>query len=420
MKVSLRRPAQLQPLVLAEVALILGLFWLLDPPRLPANYYRFVLVGVAWLAFGVSWLLTPRLRDTATRRGWLDMPAERRVHQTPTPRIGGLGMFISFGVAVLAVVVVGLFVPGFWLIEDLWRIGLLLAGAVIITTVMLIDDLRGLEPLTKLAWQFLAAAIVVVPQLLAEPGNPNGQPVGVLIDSILGLRITSGPLLWLICLPFTFFWIMGMINTVNLTDGLDGLAGGIVFIGAIILFLDTLFQNRGPFQFTSSFLSLALAAAVGGFLIFNRHPASIFMGDCGSYFLGYALAVISIIDGAKLATALLIIGFPILDEAFVYLNRIRRGKSPLRADRTHIHHRLLDMGWTPRQIVWLFYGLTISFGIVGVLPFQDKLWKFVSLAVLAAVLLPLLVYSVRHQPPTPPPAEGPPALAEPEELTPRQ
>lgn len=367
------------------------------------DLYKFlILLGVATTSLVVSALATPRLRDFARQRGLFDMPEKRRIHKIPTPRIGGVGMCLGFTLAVLGGLLAGLLVPGFWHWQDLWRICLLLLGSVIITTVMLVDDVRGLAPLPKLAWQGLVAAIVIGPQLFVV----GQQPVGVLIEKIAGqpqyTNIAEQPVWLLFFVPFTFFWIVGMMNTVNWTDGLDGLAGGVVCIGAIILFLETLFSAlilRKEYQFTSSLLALALAASVVGFLIFNWHPASIFMGDSGAMFLGYALAVISIIDGAKVATALLIIGFPVLDVFFVIINRIRRGKSPLKADRSHIHQSLLDKGWGVRRIVILFYSLSFIFGIIGVLPFmQVQLYKFISLIALVICLLPLLLYSLLYRP----------------------
>ncbi len=360
---------------------------------MPIDFYPYILAGSAVLAFGISWLLTPRLRDLAIRRGLFDMPAKRKIHKVPIPRIGGVAIFAGFLVTVLGAVGLGLLVPNFWNFEDVCRIGLLLLGSTLVAGVMLVDDLKGLPPLPRLAWQFGAAAIVIVPQLLWN----GSRPIGVLIDNIAGYNLLF------LAAPFTFFWIVGMMNTVNWTDGMDGLAGGVVGIGALILFLETVFQFVGEgsrgFQFTTALLSLALAASIGGFLIFNWHPASIIMGDSGAMFLGYALAVISIIDGAKVASALLIIGFPVLDVAFVILNRIRRGQSPLRADRTHIHQRLLDIGWSTPRIVGLFYFLSLIFGIIGVLPVtQSKTIKFISLVALVVCLIPLLVYSVRHSP----------------------
>jgi UDP-GlcNAc:undecaprenyl-phosphate GlcNAc-1-phosphate transferase len=359
----------LNPIALFSLGVALfGLVWLglsvfFQIPKIetPSSFYPIILLGVAEVSFGFSWFVTPRLRDLAIRRGWFDIPEERRVHRDPTPRIGGLGMFVGFFFAVLSGLVAGLLIPTFWLPGDIWRICLLLVGAAIVTFVMLVDDLKGLPAMTRLGWQIFAAGVVIVPQLIAgtDKFDVDEHPIGILISRVAFWHfsdVLGSPFWLLLAVPFTIFWIVGMINTVNATDGLDGLAGGVVFIGALILFLETLFQNRtDKFQFTSSMLALALAAAILGFLIFNWHPASIFMGDCGSNFLGFALAVISIIDGAKVAVALLIIGFPVLDLAFVYLNRIYHGRDPKQADRSHIHHRLLDLGWSQHRIVGLFY-----------------------------------------------------------------
>jgi UDP-GlcNAc:undecaprenyl-phosphate/decaprenyl-phosphate GlcNAc-1-phosphate transferase len=359
----------------------------------PSVLNPYILACVAIIAFGVAWFLTPRIRDYAIRVGWLDMPAARRVHKTPKPRIGGVGIFAGFSSAILAALIFGLFVQNFWRPADVWRIGLLLLGSLIICAVMFVDDIRGLEPLPKLLWQFGVAALIVVPQLFAS----EQEPLGVLIETVVGLP------LWWLAVPFTLFWIVAMMNTVNLTDGLDGLAGGVVCIGALILWLETLFQDRGGFQFTSSLLALALACSILGFLVFNWHPSSIIMGDSGAMFIGYALAVISIIDGAKVAIALLIIGFPAMDVAYVIIYRLRQGRAPWRAGRDHFHHRLLDMGWSVRQIVLLFYAISLTFGIIGVLPFmQSTTLKFAGLIALVVCLVPLLLYSTRRRPVAPP------------------
>ena len=433
---------QYNPIVFYTLAVaVVGIIWYILTPAAdkpdfnrPDTMYPLILMAVAEISFASSWFVTPRLRDLAMRKGWFDMPEARRVHQNPTPRIGGLGMFIGFFFAVLCGLIAGLVVPDLWLPGDIWRICLLLVGASIVTVVMLIDDLKGLPALTRLFWQIAAAAVVIVPQLIAGTDNlaDNDHPIGILIYSIASWRFADvfGSPFWLLAaIPFTFFWIVGMINTVNATDGLDGLAGGVVFIGAVILFLETLIQTwtrstvvgtDGPpkFQFTSSMLALALAAAILGFLIFNWHPASIFMGDCGSNFLGFALAVISIIDGAKVAVALLIIGFPVLDLAFVYLNRIYHGRDPKQADRSHIHHRLMDMGWKQQWIVALFYSISLFFGVVGILPFNiNSLTKFISLGVLMLCLIPLLYYSVRFRKPQPPVSGTPNAPLPPEEVS---
>lgn len=365
----------------------------------PSALNPYIQIAVAIIAGGVSFFAVPRLRDYAIGRGWFDMPSARRIHTKPLPRIGGLGIYAGFTTAVLAALLFGLCIKDFWRPADIWRISLLLAGSTIITGVMLVDDLRGLKPLTKLLWQFGVAAVVILPQAYIQifvlPQHPldDRQFIGVLILSIAEFQLG-----WL-AIPFTFLWIAGMMNTVNLTDGLDGLAGGVVCIGALLLWIETLFQERGNFQFTSSMLALALVCSILGFLRFNWHPSSIIMGDCGSMFLGYALAVTSIIDGAKVAIALLIIGFPILDVAFVYTNRVRHGKAPWKADRTHFHHRLLALGWTQRKIVLLFYAISLFAGIIGVLPLMQNRWlKLISLIGLVLALIPLFIYSIKNRP----------------------
>jgi UDP-N-acetylmuramyl pentapeptide phosphotransferase/UDP-N-acetylglucosamine-1-phosphate transferase len=361
--------------------------------------------GIA--AFVISFLLTPLLRDRALSRGWVVPPSPRRVHTRPTPRIGGLAIYLGFVCAILLGIAIsfllttfGFFKGQFWLGDDLWRIMLLLVGSVPLAIVSTIDDIKELPTLPRLLCHFLAASIVVVPQLL----YPNGRP-GVLIDIINNpfggvIRLLDWPV---IALLVTLVWIVGMMNTINWIDGLDGLAGGIVFIAAVMLFIENLLSGRNAeqgwqWQFTSGLIALVLAASVAGFLPFNWYPATIFMGDSGAMFLGYALAVLSIIDGAKLATVLLVVGLPVLDAGWVVVYRLYRRNSAGKADKSHIHHRLLEMGYSQRQIVIFFYVLTVLFGLVGVLPVTQEPWiKFLALVVLLVLLLPIIFYSVYYK-----------------------
>jgi UDP-N-acetylmuramyl pentapeptide phosphotransferase/UDP-N-acetylglucosamine-1-phosphate transferase len=170
-----------------------------------------------------------------------------------------------------------------------------------------------------------------------------------------------------------------------------------------MLFIENLLSGRNAeqgwqWQFTSGLIALVLAASVAGFLPFNWYPATIFMGDSGAMFLGYALAVLSIIDGAKLATVLLVVGLPVLDAGWVVVYRLYRRNSAGKADKSHIHHRLLEMGYSQRQIVIFFYVLTVLFGLVGVLPVTQEPWiKFLALVVLLVLLLPIIFYSVYYK-----------------------
>jgi UDP-N-acetylmuramyl pentapeptide phosphotransferase/UDP-N-acetylglucosamine-1-phosphate transferase len=197
----------------------------------------------------------------------------------------------------------------------------------------------------------------------------------------------------LVAVGFTLFWIVGMTNTINWIDGLDGLAAGVSVFACLILFLIT-----GPKlgQSTLAYLPLILGAATLGFLPYNIHPARIFMGDSGAMFLGFTLAILSVIGGAKMAAALLVLGIPILDAAYLIIFRLLRGRSPMAADRGHLHHRLLDFGLSQQQVVMIFYLLSGAFGVLAFL-LPSGLFKLYALIVMVFVLITLLVIITRRR-----------------------
>jgi UDP-GlcNAc:undecaprenyl-phosphate/decaprenyl-phosphate GlcNAc-1-phosphate transferase len=286
------------------------------------------------------------------------------------------------------------------------RVLLLLAGAGMITLVMAVDDIRGIKPLPKLLWQVAAALLVIVPSLLV-PGGPNppeppgtvhhDQGAGVLATSVrnpFGTTIETGTIYLPLALAvlFTLVWIVGMTNTVNWIDGLDGLAAGVTVVACVVLFIITV----GLQQYTLAYLPLILGAATLGFLPYNVHPARIFMGDSGAMFLGYTLSILSIIGGAKVAAALLVLGIPILDGAYLVVYRLYRGRSPMSADRGHLHHRLLDIGLSQQQVVMIFYLLSAAFGVLAFL-LPSGLFKLYALVVMVIVLVGLLIYIARRR-----------------------
>lgn len=344
--------------------------------------HALIALSVALVAGVVSASLVPQVTILAHRLGLVQAPSEaRHVHSRALPRIGGLAIFNAF-MAALGV--------SFWLpVErfpiELERIILLVVGSTLVVAVMLYDDLVGVAPIPKLLWQAAAAAIIVVPRL-------RGPDHGLVIDQF------NNPLGGVVHLPlvvaigFTFFWVLGMMNTLNWLDGLDGLAGSVTLIAAGVLFVHTFFRPEGNPQFTISLLPVALGAAVLGFLPYNWHPARIIMGDTGAMFLGYALAVISIIGGAKIATALLTLWVPILDVAWVILYRVFNGRSPVSADRGHLHHRLLDLGWSQQQIVLFYAGVSGVMGAMSlVLPWpQLKLAALIIVGLVGLVALGIL------------------------------
>ena len=189
---------------------------------------------------------------------------------------------------------------------------------------------------------------------------------------------------------FAVIWIVGMINVVNWLDGLDGLAAGVSGIAALSLF----FLSLTPIvnQPAVALISIILAGSVVGFLLFNFSPARIFMGDAGSMFLGYSLAVFAMISGGKITTAFLVLGFPILDGLWVILRRIYSGVSPWTSDRKHLHHRLLDLGLTQRQVVLILYLLTIVFGMAAYL--SGSMGKLKALIWLFCLMLALAIWLV--------------------------
>jgi len=319
-------------------------------------------------AFLLSLGLTPLAARFATWTGAVDLPAPRRVHDKPTPRLGGLPIFVAF----VAAIGVSLFYPRTDTYE-MPRLAGLLIGSGLMFAIGAYDDHRELKALPQLVAQVLAAGIAVGSGvLIREIPNPFGE------------RPLSFET-WFAIL-FTLFWLVGTINTVNWLDGIDGLAGGVVVIASGVMFVHTYRLE----QYSIALLALALAGIVLGFLPFNFFPAKIFLGSAGANVLGFALGVLSIIGGAKVATALLVLGIPILDVAWQIVSRLRAHKSPFSADRGHLHHRLLDLGLSQRAIVMLYYTFTAIFGALALL-LPTGVYKLIALVVIGFGVLLLLI-----------------------------
>jgi UDP-GlcNAc:undecaprenyl-phosphate GlcNAc-1-phosphate transferase len=260
-----------------------------------------------------------------------------------------------------------------------------LLGSILMFLFGLVDDLWQLPPWPQFVAQFGVALLAIAFDIIVER----------VTLPILGLT----PFPPWITYPLTIFWVMGMINTVNWLDGLDGLAAGVTAIASLLFAIHA--YSLG--QMTVALFPLALAAACLGFLPFNFQPARIFMGG-GSMLLGFALASLSILAPAKVATALLVLGIPILDVAWLIIQRWRRG-SPTRSGRDHLHYRLLDLGLTSRQIVLLYYSFCAAFGLLALL-IEDRIFKLVALGVLGGFTLALLWWVSRTSPSTESPPSG--------------
>ena len=330
------------------------------------------------LAATISFLLCWIVNRLARRRGWLDQPSPRRIHSVPVPRLGGVAMALAF-------------VPlAWWIGEQTLAPNLLpelhwgLLGAFLIMLSQIPDDLFGLPPWLKLLAQVAVAVLAMAAGLridhvstpLNNPFDPNPLASPVALPLVLAV-------------PATVLWFVGMINAVNALDGIDGLAGGVVAIAAGVLALHTA-RYMGQ-EIGVAYLLGLLAAVCVGFLFWNWPPARLIMGDTGSHFLGFTLAMLSILGGARLATAMLVLGIPILDYAYVIYTRLRTGRAAMHYDLGHLQHRLLDAGVPRSAILGLLYSLTILAGVAALfLEKTQKLFGFGALLVLAfAVIIAL-------------------------------
>jgi UDP-GlcNAc:undecaprenyl-phosphate GlcNAc-1-phosphate transferase len=327
----------------------------------------FVLVFAS--AFLIALVLTPLAARLAFTTGAIDQPRDRHQHSHPTPKLGGIPLFAGF----FAAVGVSLYYPRTDEFEMPRLLGLFL-GCTVMFIVGLYDDHRELSPLPQLVVQIAAASIVAgYGVLIRELPNPFD-----------GTRIELE--LWFAFL-FTLFWLVGMMNTINWLDGLDGLAGGVVVIAGFMLFAHTFRLGQN----SVALLVLALIGSGLGFLLFNFFPAQIFMGSAGANVLGLTLGALAIIGGAKVGTALLVLGIPILDVAWQIVQRLRAGRSPFSADRGHLHHRLLDVGLPQRAIVLLYYVLTSTFGALALI-LPSGTHKLIALIVIGSGALALLIH----------------------------
>lgn len=351
------------------------------------------------VAAAVTALLIPPLTRLSLREGWVAAPGPRHVHREPTPTVGGLAMIAGFAAALLLSFALERLDPAMERSRfEYLRLGLLLTGASIVAIVSLIDDLRDLPALWRLGVHIVAALMAVGPYLWDHTLYPDAlgsstEARGIIITAFNFPLIQQVHLHdispWL-AIGATLFWIVGMQNMVNWADGLDGLAAGVTLIAATILSLHTL--SLEPAQYTVAFLPLALAGACAGFLPFNFHPARTFMGDVGAMTIGYVLGVSAIIGGAKLATALLVMGVPLIDMAWLIATRTVQGRGAARSGRDHLHHRLLDMGLSQRQVVLIYYGLSAAFGAVALLEVPPAA-KLGALVLLGAIVVSFLLYA---------------------------
>ncbi len=383
--------------------------WLLVDFSVPAAQSADLIGKLVWLvaggvsAFVLSYIFIFFLLRLS-RKFHLIRKAEPGRKQDTVPRLGGAAIFLAFIVASLLLYIHNPDLPLdqkesviYWLF---------LAASILIVAVHAYDDVKPLKPWPKLLAQTLAVVVILGPfvdgmfhgVLLFGFSNPfqaalSSVNVPWYEGSIIHIVIDKPIISWLAipAILFTWFWMVGMMNTVNLIDGLDGLATGVVAITAIFITITSCILQ----QYTIALLSAIFAGAVLGFLPFNWNPAKMYMGDSGSQFLGLGLAVLSIMGGAKLALAVMVLGVPILDVAVVIINRVRRGQHPFHYDKTHLHYRLQATGLSVKQICYVFYGLTAIFGLLA-LRFEH-FYKLIGIGLVVLTITALILWVDRRQ-----------------------
>src|SRR3989304_2997785 len=347
--------------------------------------YFLSFVGSVFLGI-LSTLLSIRI---AKRMNFFDSPNPRKIHQSPVPYLGGAALFLAI---FLSLLILEVFWPKFLSFDSSYRglfdkklLGVFFASFLLVI-VGTIDDWKKLSPFIKLFFQIIAGVIAVIFGIgIIHFLNPFG-PSFIELDSLKGTSLGSTILVY--SGLFSILWVVIMTNTVNVLDGLDGLATGITIIGA--LFIAFLSLGRQVNQPSTALLAFIVAGACLGFLFFNFYPAKIFLGDGGSLMLGFVLATLAIISGSKIATASLVLGIPILDFVWSSVRRIISKKAPWFPDKEHLHHRLLSVGFSQRKAVFIFYGLSLVFGIVGLL--SSRTQKIVALLAVMATMIILSIF----------------------------
>lgn len=341
-------------------------------------------IAIAFLlAFITTFVVTPHTMRLAKKVGAIDIPNDRRVNKKPMPRLGGLAVISGFLVSIIYLFITTSIEGKLNLFgEENYYIKMIgfFAGIVVLGITCYIDDVKGIPSLVKLTAQIIASIIVVACGIRIENISIPFTEGKIVISEIFSYIIT-------VC------WIVGITNAINLIDGLDGLSSGVTLISCLSLLM--VFALNGS-PLIAIVLITALAGALVGFLPFNFSPAKTFIGDTGSNFMGFSLAIISILGVAKTYTALvliapiIILGMPIFDTIFAIFRRIIKGKSikaVFKPDKGHLHHKLMAKGYTQKQAVLIMYGITAILGMFAVILLESGIWKALSFAILIIAII---------------------------------
>lgn len=344
------------------------------------------------IGFAVSFASTPIVKTFAQKVGAMDVPKDaRRVHNHPIPRMGGLAIFLGFILSVVLFVDITRQVRG------------ILLGAVLIVACGAIDDIISLRAWVKLIIQIIAAIVAVAH--------------GVVIEVLMNPNIFSeneALILGVLAVPVTILWIVGITNSVNLIDGLDGLAVGVSTISSVTMFVVALLVAEG----NVAVILAALMGACVGFMPYNFNPAKIFMGDTGALLLGYVLSTVSVVGMFKFyaivtfIVPILALFLPLFDTTCAFFRRLLHGQSPMHPDRGHLHHRLIDMGLSQKQAVAVLYSISAVLGLCAVVLATTGVVRIcmVVVAALAAVAVGIFIKRTfkghKYHPPVDPSCPG--------------
>lgn len=329
---------------------------------------KYLIIFTSILFF--SAVFTFLIKWVAIRLNFFDVPGEeRKIHAEKTPLLGGVAIFLSFFLAlyfVRAELLVGDLEASHWLGVFIGACFLMVGG--------FLDDRLNLKPQIQIIFPVLAVISVLI-------GGVEIEKITSPLGGFVYLGILSPALI--------FIWLLGMMYTTKLLDGVDGLVSGITAIGGLIIFLFTMTTKY--YQPDIGLAALILSAACLGFLIFNWHPAKIFLGEGGSLLLGYILGVLAIISGGKIAIALLIMGIPIMDVVWTILRRMRERKNPFQfSDKLHLHFRLLNLGLGQRKTALVYYGFSALFGLSAL--FLQSKAKIFALSILVIIMFALVFW----------------------------
>ena len=342
-------------------------------------------IAIAFLlAFITAFVATPYTIRLARKVGAVDIPNDRRINKKTMPRLGGLAVIAGFLISEIYLVVSMILENKINFSDDNLNTKLLgiLSGVVVLGIVCYIDDVKNIKPLVKLTGQLVAAMIVVASGVVINNFTIPFKENSIIINEVLSYIITV-------------IWIIGITNAINLSDGLDGLSSGITLLSCISLII--VFSLNGS-PLIAIVLITALAGAILGFLPYNFNPAKTFIGDVGSNFMGFMLSVISIMGVAKTYTAIvliapiLVLALPILDTIWAIIRRIvktRSLKGVFKADKGHLHHKLVARGYTQKQTVLILYGVTATLGMTAIILLDSGIWKALSFALLVIAIVAL-------------------------------